>query len=433
MKHHSRSQPSRRDLAMRVLTLVLSDKTALDDAIEEVLRDSDREARAWLLDICSNALRWKGRIDFIIDSLALKKRPTGWLRKALLMACTQILVQDRVAPPVVVSETVDWIKFREGLAPAQFANALLRKVCEMAEEWKSLPFPKSSNEKDQASWASLPLWMWSRIVKSWGTEWAQAYALASLERPEIWLRAREGAELGEKVIAGPIPGSWKAVEGGLITTHPGFSEGAFIVQDISSQRLIYEVTEYLKSKSVQPGTVLDLCASPGGKSVGLAWSGYQVTATDKPGHRSALLQETVSRISSEGSSAFGKSLKTEFPIKIEALSSVLRQTEPYDLIWVDAPCTGTGIMRRHPEIRWSKIEKDLESLSKIQSELVMQGWSRVKSGGYLMVSVCSVLKEEGHSLVRSALPDQILEKEWLLAPQESDGGDGFWGGLIRKP
>src|SRR5690606_19168184 len=140
-------------------------------------------------------LRWRGRLDLAIDAIALKKKPTGWLRRAILTGAYQLVAQDRTSPAGVVSETVAAIKKKEGEAPAKFANALLRRISEDARRWRELPFPEKAapDSPEAAAWASLPHWLWSRLVRAQGVEWAKAYAQASLERPVIWLRGQESA------------------------------------------------------------------------------------------------------------------------------------------------------------------------------------------------------------------------------------------------
>ncbi len=423
--HNTKNRP--RDLAVRVLTRVLSDREPLDEAIAAVAAGLTLtpENRAWLQDVCSGTLRWKGRIDAILDSIALKKKPTGWLRKVLSIAVYQLLAQERTHPGLVVSETVDEVQKKEGKAPASFSNALLRKVSDHRESWRAFPFPEKGKALEQAQWASLPEWLWRRLVSERGVEWARAYAEASLERPTLWVRAKDsalsgsGAELFE---AGPLPGAYRFSKevSGAITERAGFHEGRFFVQDVSSQFLIQEITlELRKVMGSGPLSVLDLCAAPGGKSVGLAWSGFTVTATDRDPSRLVLLKETVARVAPQVQ-----------VILREAVEALPLQ----HCVWVDAPCSGTGILRRHPDVRWLRGEKELAGLIKVQSQLLTEAWEKTLPGGMLAYSVCSVLREEGSAAIELFCSQNKAKivREWLLCPQESPGGDGFWAALIRK-
>ncbi len=408
-----------RSLAVRVLTRVLSEQQPLDEALENAFAGLAPAQKAWLQEVCSGTLRWKGRLDFALDSVALKKKPSGWLRKILLIACYQIIVQTRTAAAAVVSETVSEVKMREGEAPARFANACLRKITEHATQWRELQ-PQTAAD---AALASLPLWLWEKLVAQHGFEWARGYAHASLERPTLWLRARDPNFVPSSVEKGPVPGSLKVLQGGAVTELEGFQEGQFIVQDISSQILAAEIYSAVRETLGRNDfTMLDLCAAPGGKSVSMAWHGAQVTATDLSEKRFKILENTVSRTRSG----------TPNTVKLVPWTEINHSPTTQDLIWVDAPCTGTGILRRHPDIRWLRQEKELGELQNTQLKLIKQGWDKVAPGGFLAYSVCSVLKEEGTEIIERAELTSYLVKQWFLTPQEGPHGDGFWAVLLRK-
>jgi 16S rRNA (cytosine967-C5)-methyltransferase len=417
----SRDYP--RDLAVRVLTRVLSDHEPLDEALAAISGEVTPTARAWLQEVCSGTLRWRGRLDQILDSTALKKKPSGWLRKILLIATYQLVVQERVQPTSVVNETVNEVKRKEGEAPANFANACLRKISEHGPGWRELQLRFGASALEGAAWASLPDWLWRKLWAQHGDAWARGYAKASLQRPVMWIRARDPSFSAEWAQAGPLPGSFQLTEGGAIFDKPGFAEGDFFVQDISSQKLVHEITTAVKA--ARPGQeirALDLCAAPGGKSVGMAWSGLKVLASDRDSARYALLAKTLERVAPE--------------VEIIPREKVA-ELSPLDLVWVDAPCTGTGILRRHPDVRWLRQEKDLAGLLKIQQKLLHEAWTHVTPGGFLAYSVCSVLKEEGPEALQEFLRAQVpgtteFVGEWALVPQTAPYGDGFWAGLVRK-
>lgn len=412
-----------RELAIRVLTRVLSEDQPLDEALEALAGGLTSAHRAWLQEVCSGTLRWKGRLDSVLDSIALKKKPSGWLRKMLLLAAYQIVVQERAPKPAVVSETVSAIRNREGEAPAKFANAVLRKVAAHSEEWRNLTWNPNASLEEKAAWGSLPPWLWKRLETQHGTEWTQKFALACLERPLLWIRARDLGWHAEWAQSGPIPGAFEIREGGLITERGGFETGDFFVQDISNQLLVKEVSDRALSqfRSGSPGRIsfdaLDLCAAPGGKAAGLSWQGWEVTASDRGEKRLALLRSTAQRL--------GGRIRVISP---EAVADLPEQ----DLVWVDAPCTGSGIIRRHPDVRWLRKEKDVCSLTQVQRELLLKGWNKVKPGGFLAYSVCSVLKDEGTQIIESSGLRNFQVHEWFLIPQEDPKGDGFWGALLEK-
>lgn len=409
-----------RSLAVRVLVRVLSEKQSLDEALDAISGEVDPSLQSWLQEVCSGTLRWKGRLDSILDLISTKKKPSGWLRKILLLSAYQIIVQDRISVPAVVFETVTEVKLREGEAPARFVNACLRKIAEHREKWRAMPFPQESLES-QAAWASLPNWLWKRLVEQQGLAWAQAYAQASLERPTLWIRSRERDWKSNGVIKGPIDYSWKSIEGGAIHTREGFQKGDFFVQDISSQTLIHEITQKVQGSQKSLLKALDLCAAPGGKSAGLAWNGFDVTSTDHNEARLVLLKDTVSRVCPQ--------------IKVKRWDDFWNESSndwDFDLVWVDAPCSGTGILRRHPDVRWLRQEKELKTLAEVQQSLLKKAWNHLRPGSYLVYSVCSVLREEGPEAIQKAGLDEFKVTQWSLCPQDSPYGDGFWAALLKK-
>lgn len=420
------SQPLQSRLsALKTLTRVLSDGAFLDEALEQV----PPHQRAWVHEVVAGTLRWKGRIDWIIDQLVLKKRPTGAVRKVLEMAVYQLLNQPQVQPAWIVSESVALTRKREGDAASSFVNAILRRIVDQLDAWKGLPFPESDPSL-QWRWASLPEWLWFRMRKDHGLEWAKDYALRSLERPKTWIRSRKPVE---RTVPGSIPEAFSLEEWWPIHQSEGYRVGELFVQDLSSQQLIFDFCNFTEALIPnRPRRILDLCAAPGGKSAGLAWNGWSVIATDRVSgealnspashRRFELLESTAARI------------RAEVPIRAlprDQAFELARVEGLYDAVWVDAPCTGSGVIRRHPEIRWLKGEKDLESLKAKQRELITEGVSQVRIGGYLMYSVCSVLREELEAALalETQTPRQFEKvREWLLSGE----GDGFSAVLLRR-
>ncbi len=397
--------PYPRQLAVHVLTRVWNDKIFLEAALEGV----SREARPWLQEVCSGTLRWQGRLELVLDSVSLKKKPTGWLRKILLLAIYQLIAQDRTKPAHVIFETVEEVKNKEGLAPSRFANAVLRKVLDHAQAWKTVKL-EDKNPKSQFQRGSLPKWLWEKLIDQYSVDFAWNFALASLERPKLWVCSQKDS-----------PGSHEAEK--EILESAEFRDGKIIVQDISNQTLVREVSEMVqKSLGKKDLTALDLCACPGGKTVGLAWNGFRLSSSDKDAHKISILKETLER--------------THLDAQVKVIEKKdLKNLPLQDLVWVDPPCTGTGILRRHPEIRWHKKEEDLKALTKLQFELLREGWEKVSPGGFLAYSVCSVLKEEGEGILKNAGFLQAHAKtlkEWFLSPHLEPCGDGFWAVLIQK-
>ncbi len=408
-----------RDIAIRALTRVLSDQRPLDESIDELAKGLEGSERAWLVEVCSGVLRHKSRLDSIIDSLSLKKKPTGWLRKVLLMAAYQLLEQDRAEAALVVNDSVTLVKKREGVAPSQFVNALLRRVSDHKQDWKNAPPPgPAESPAIQASWFSLPLNWWKKLEEERGIDWVRAFSESSLSRPEIYVKLKPGASVQSFMEPTPVRGAYRiGIERpeGSVKNWPGFQDGQWIVQDLSSQILVNEASEIVKS-DFPDARVLDRCAAPGGKSVALAWEGVKTYSTDYGPGRMSLLRETAERVSRA----------------YQVLDSDQAFSLPLDWVWVDAPCSGSGILRRHPDVKWLKENLNLADLLQKQKALLKEAFEKLPSRGYLMYSVCSVFSDEGPAQIEKLGAKDLIVKEWNLGPQLAISSDGFYGALIRK-
>lgn len=411
-----------RKLALMILTDVMANKKPLDDAIEDQCARAGVGGadRAWLTEVTSGVVRNLRRLDVAIDAYALKKKPAGKVRKILQIAVYQLLHQDRVFPATVVSETVDFVRAEEGEPPAKFVNALLRKISEARAEWRDPPAPPADAPvAEKAAWASLPDGWWRRLEKAYGYADACAIAAAALERPETWFRVKSDADRPEFLEPGPRPLSARAREGADtagIAKLPGFREGKWIVQDLASQLLVDRFAEELRA-SGKPMRVLDRCAAPGGKSVALAWLGAEVVAADASDARRKLLEEAVSR------AAPG--------VRVVAESEVAN-AGPFTAVWVDAPCSGSGILRRHPDVRWLRNESDLAALVEIQAKLLRDALELVPSGGLVFYSVCSLFAEEGRDQIRGIGRLAKIREEIRLGPDQTPSTDGFYGAILEK-
>lgn len=406
-----------RDTAIQLIHKVLGARGQYDPLFDAAAATLEPLPTAWLREVTLGTLRWKGRAEHILARYATAAAPKGRTLAALALAVYQVLETD--APPeAVTSETVEWFKNKEGEPTAKFANAVLRRFVADAPKWKDGALAPAPHEPGADVWSGLPPWIWAKLERAHGRKWAMAFAAASLERPRFWARARRPGWTASWGRSGPVPGSWVTEKPGAVETLPGFAEGEFLVQDVSNQILIHEVCGL--AKPAAGATALDVCAAPGGKSVGLAWNGYAVTALEKNERRRRRLQENVSRLAPERAS-------------VSDLEPFEKGTGTYDLVWLDPPCTGTGVLRRNPEIRWIRTEDDLKSLREIQRELIPKAWERVKPGGHLVYSVCSVLPEEGEEAWDwASLPGAREVRRWLLAPHEAPYGDGFFAVMLVR-
>ena len=380
-----------RVLATDILAQVYHTKDTLEESVSTCLSRKSAKTfpefdRSWLFEITSGVLRYRGRIDYIIDTYALKKKPTGALRRLLQTGVFQLLAQD-VEPALAVSETVQAIKDKEGEEPSKFANALLRKIADAREEWRNWKVTEASPFDEQLAWCSLPEWLFKKLRKERGSDWIFAFSQSVLGRPQIWYRTNNESKLLENGYQG--------------------NEPAGFVQDISNQKL---VTAVLKSIENHPKQlkILDLCSAPGGKSLALAMAGHPVIATDLSEERMQRVIENRSR------------LKLEEKIDIQAFDKIWNSDTKFDLIWIDAPCSSTGIVRRHPEIKWNRTQEDVDRIVLKQKELQEWAMKHLEAKGQVVYSTCSVLAIENQ--VYDGLH---LQKKLQWDPQDEDQGDGI--------
>lgn len=407
-----------RDEVLQVLNFVLSDFQPLEEAVENFSTPLDARSKAWVWDITQTLFRYRGGIDFIIDQHALKKKPTGRIRKQLQIAIVQILFHKELSPEKVVSETVNWVKKDSGQQAGGFINVILRKISQDKEAWTEYlkgEFPDK-----------IPSFWKKEMKKVHPDAWIKEFSNASLEMPPTWFRIRSN-EIKQLPIEyfnkGFIETSfeWK----GEPSTLGEFARRKdFLVQDLSSQILIKEnIEEILKLNGDKELFVLDRCAAPGGKTVNLAWSleekkiKAQLFAFDTNEKRKQVL---FSNFKDKNVEATILKEEKDFP-------------ENLNWIWLDAPCSGSGVVRRHPEMKWNKTEKDLDKCVLLEEVLLRDSWNRLPSGGFLTYTVCSVFPSEGLNLIKKCNLETYKLKEWILGPHLNPSTDGFYGILLRKP
>jgi 16S rRNA (cytosine967-C5)-methyltransferase len=410
--------------------LVLTDLKMLDDALEKVSHGLNQQDKNWLWEVASGTLRHYHQIAFVISQCA-EKKPKGRVYKTLAVGIYQLLFQSessessdlgRVAK--IINETVEFAKKTDGPQTAAFVNALLRKCSTQQQAWndafcivrESVVSPQFLKDTPtmQAALAGVQEWFWLALVRDYGVEWAARYVSASLVRPEFWVRGRTG---GRKIQA------WSEV---------GAQE---IVQDISSQRVVEWMTQKLQKSTLPSGSkkIIELCAAPGGKTCSLLWLGWTVTATDLSVERLELLKQNADRcLNAEERSR----------LSVVALDEVHQSKQQEVVIYLDAPCSGVGTIRRHPEILHLKTQQQVDDLVRIQKNLIRLASDLLQPGSELVYSVCSVLKAEGSqhfspeflNSIRCEIIDQRIDAPHLSesSPGDSTGGDGFFAIILRK-
>jgi 16S rRNA (cytosine967-C5)-methyltransferase len=365
--------------AAELLIAVMDRGRALEDALEQTPSFNALEGRdrAFARALVTAGLRRLGSVNTVLSRFLERPLPdTAYHGRALLhIGATQLLVLGTPAH-AAVGETVEAANsLREARGFAKLINAVLRRVSrDGAEIFASLP-----------PGADLPPWLYTRWRAAYG-ENAPRIAQALLQEPALDVSVKDDASgWGERLFGTLTPtGSVRLASPAPIDSLPGFGDGAWWVQDAAAAlpaRLLGDV---------RGKRVLDLCAAPGGKTLQLAAAGARVTAVDKSDARLNRLRENLAR--------------TKLSAEVVAADALdYRPSGPFDAVLLDAPCTSTGTLRRHPDVAWLRRPTDVRALAELQAKLVAAAAALLKPGAPLLYAVCSLEPEEGEGVVADAL------------------------------
>lgn len=396
-----------RRAATELLSGVLDDGTPLDAGLEapnSQMAGLSAQDRSLARAIVSIALRRHGQIEAALGTLIERRLPrrSGLLQRILEVAAAQILfmeVPDHAAVSVALALADGDPKGRH-FKP--LANGVLRSLVR-ARDTLLL-------EQDEAR-LNTPDWLWDRWNAAYGSETARLIAEAHLVEPPLDLTAkREPAAWAERLGGRLLPtGTIRIAAKGRIETMAGYDEGDWWVQDAAAAlpaRLLGDVGGK---------TVLDLCAAPGGKTAQLANAGAKVTAVDISATRMARLRSNLTRLQLEAECVVADAL-------------VFSHEPTFDAVLVDAPCSATGTIRRHPDIQWLKDEAGIVGLAIQQRRLLERAVALCRPGGTVAFVTCSLEPEEGEALMQTAAGDLPIEP----MPIETGDIDGLQGDWIRN-
>jgi 16S rRNA (cytosine967-C5)-methyltransferase len=364
---------------------ILHERQGLDDAFEALNASADfaglapRDA-ALARAIATSACR---RLGTIRKTLA-ERLPKGLPRKAgaleaiLVAGAAQLLLLD-VPDHAAVATTVDLARGDGRAFPyAKLVNAVLRRIAGERDAILAAADPLD---------VDTPAWLRARWIAAYGEEIARAIAAAHRQEPALDLTVKGDAEHWAKALGGTLLSTGTIRLTGseriAVTDLPGYPEGAWWVQDAAAAlpaRLL----------GVRPGEeVIDLCAAPGGKTAQLAAAGAHVLAVDRSGNRLKRLASNMKRLGLTVTVAEADAEKLDHP--------------PVDAVLLDAPCSATGTIRRHPDVAWTKREGDVAALAAVQARLIDKAATLVKPGGRLIYCTCSLEPEEGERQVEAFL------------------------------
>jgi 16S rRNA (cytosine967-C5)-methyltransferase len=363
--------------------------------------------RAFVQALVTTTLRRRGQVEHALAQRLQRGIPgkSGQLQRILEIAATQILFLQS-APHAVVSIAVDQVaNDRDAKHFKALANAVLRGLVRDRE---------SVLANQDAAVLNMPRWLWARWRQHYGEARTRSIATALLNEPSLDLTARDDpAGWAERLGGTVLPNrSIRINAKGALDELPGFAEGAWWVQDAAA------ALPAMLLGDVRGKDVADLCAAPGGKTAQLAAAGATVTAYDQSPERLERLRANLQRLG----------------LAAEAVAADL--TRPlegrfFDAVLLDAPCSATGTIRRHPDVAWLKRESDIATLNAIQSKILANAAGMLRPGGTLVYSTCSLEPEEGERLIAAALGRLPLEID-PIGPGETGGlAESTGNGAVR--
>ncbi|MBR1123318.1 methyltransferase domain-containing protein [Bradyrhizobium lablabi] len=391
-----------RRIAADILDGVLHKHRTLDDQLDgagahpalKTLSDRDR---ALMRRLVATILRRLGTLGHVLSRLLDRGIPTDAPRaqSALLIGAAQILWMD-VPDHAAVDLSVRLVQSdRRAAKYAGLVNAVLRRC---AREGQAL----IEDIKTQA--LDVPPWLLARWTAHYGETTAKQMAIAIGHEPSLDLTVKsDAAQWASRLHGETLPtGTVRTLLQGSVTMLPGFSDGQWWVQDAAAA-LPVRLFGAIEGKHIA-----DLCAAPGGKTAQLAQSGAHVTAIDRSPARVARLRDNLTRLN----------LRAE---AIVADAVEWKSDGEFDGVLVDAPCTSTGTIRRHPDVAWLRQEADMVPLAALQKRLLQKAVSLLKPGGTLVYCTCSLEPEEGERAVAALLASESGMRRIAVEPDEVAG------------
>ncbi len=368
---------------MAVLAAVLRQHRPLDDVLaDDLANDGDLARleprdRAFARLLCATMLRRLGQIDALIDG-SLKqpdKRGFADVRDLLRLGVAQLVFLGTPAH-AAVSTTLHLAQGPRLAGYKGLLNAVLRRL---ARDPGFAGGAELAAAQD-APRLNTPDWLWRAWSDAYGEPTARAIAQAHADEPSLDITLKNTADLRtwvERLGAEVLPtGSLRLRGAGAVSQLPGYDEGAWWVQDAAAalpSRLLGDVTGQ---------QVIDLCAAPGGKTAALAAAGAEVTAIELVPERLHRLRDNLERLRLQAK-------------LVTADATLWRPPQPAQAVLLDAPCTGTGTIRRHPDIPHLKRPSDVATLTRVQDRLLAAAVEMLGPGGLLVYATCSLQPEEG--------------------------------------
>jgi 16S rRNA (cytosine967-C5)-methyltransferase len=397
-----------RRIAADILEAVLRRGRSLDDQLDgggahQGLASLAERDRALTRRLVATVLRRLGTLRHLLGLYLDRGLPADAPRveTALLLGAAQILWLD-VPDHAAVDLSVRLVQAdRRDAGYAGLVNAVLRRVAKNAAQ--------QLRGRDTVA-LDTPDWLMTRWQRAYGPELAHAIAAANGQEPALDVTVKSDPVQWAHALSGQVllTGSVRAIVHGPVPRLPGYADGEWWVQDAAAA-LPAQLLGDVRGKSVA-----DLCAAPGGKTAQLAAAGARVTAVDRSAPRLERLKQNLTRLGLSAETVAAD--VTEWP------------SEPFDAVLLDAPCSATGTIRRHPDIPWLKRESDIATLAALQRRLLARAVELTRPGGLIVYCTCSLEPEESAEPVAELLASDSRVRRRPLMPSDVHGRAEFLDG-----
>ncbi|WP_272674806.1 MULTISPECIES: 16S rRNA (cytosine(967)-C(5))-methyltransferase RsmB [unclassified Providencia] len=419
-----------RSIAATAIFQVLDNGQSLSTVLPDLQRNINDKDKALLQEICFGVLRYLPKLEWFISQL-MEKPLTGKQRALhyLIMVGIYQLLYTRIPPHAALAETVDGAVALKKPQLKGLINGVLRSFQRQQAQLEE----RIANNTSQYL---HPSWLLKRLQTAYPEDW-QSIIEANNQRPPMWLRVNSQHHtaaqylnlLEQSEITAHLhpshPNAIRLDEPTAVSRLPGFEDGWSTVQDVSAQGC----AELLEPQNGE--SILDLCAAPGGKTTHILELAPRanVIAVDIDEYRLKRVKENLIRLKQHAVVIQGDGTQPEKWAK----------DQQFDRILLDAPCSATGVIRRHPDIKWLRRDSDINELAQLQAQILEAIWPYLKPGGTLLYATCSIMPEENGNQIQNFLSkhnDASLNDgtdAGLQVLPSTNGGDGFfYARLVKK-
>jgi 16S rRNA (cytosine967-C5)-methyltransferase len=428
-----------RALAARCTFAVVDKGRSLADELPQQLAKIEGKDKGLLQELCYGVLRHLPELEYDVREF-IKKPLTGKQRVGhfLMLVGIYQIKYTRIPDHAAFNETVSACKPLKCDHLKGVINGVLRNFQRQQAAQNN---QTSSNILPDAVAFNHPSWFIKKLQSAYPQQW-QAVLNANMQRPPMWLRVNQlhqsvdeylvllTNEKIEHLLVDKISGAIRLTEAIDVNKLPGFQLGWVSVQDGAAQQAALLL-------ACQPGdNVLDCCAAPGGKTCHILEYSPQIksmTAIDIEASRLVRVEENLQRLN----------LQANVVAADAATPEKWWDGKLFDRILLDAPCSGTGVIRRHPDIKWLRKSQDISALTELQQDILKNIWSLLKPGGTLLYATCSILPEENSEQVQRfinenpdaehiAITDQVNDIGWQILPNDNSMDGFYYAKLIKK-